>query len=165
MDCGMLMGKQSGPWAAGGDCKARRWLTGCKEQQNYREEREVEGRYLERPKVLIPGLIPGRAQNPENMSQHLFKTELSQLVFKLSLVHKNTLHGRHDVLLLRDENIEAQGGYVSCPRRPGQYVVRSEMKLGCQSLKARIFAPQGTASSKPRNSQLLQPPSLFLLIN
>lgn len=73
--------------------------------------------YLGKLKVLIPD--SRRAQDPENISQHLFKTELSQLVYKPSRIHKNTLQGGHEMRLPRDAKIEAQWGYVSCPRRLG----------------------------------------------
>lgn len=94
--------------------------------QNHREEREAEGVYLGKLKVLIPD--SGRAQNPKNISRYLFKTKQSQLVYKPSRTHKSTLQGRYYKLLLRDDKIKAHRGYVSCPRWHGWYVVMSEMK-------------------------------------
>lgn len=82
--------------------------------QNHREEREAEGVYLGKLKVLIPD--SGRAQDPKNISQYLFKTKQSQLAYKPSWTHKNSLQGRHYKLLPGDDKIKAQGGYVSCLR-------------------------------------------------
>lgn len=71
-------------------------------------QRRQAGRrgYLGKLKVLIPG--SRKAHDPENISQHLFETELSQLVYKPSQIHKNTLQGGHEMRLPRDAKIEAQ---------------------------------------------------------
>lgn len=59
------------------------------------------------------------AQDSENSSQHLLKTELCQVIYKLLLVLSSMLQNGSDLPLLKEEDIEAQGGYVTCPRSHG----------------------------------------------
>lgn len=80
-----------------------------------REERK--GRHLGQPGVLITN--SWRAKDSERSSQHLPKTELCQVVYKLLLVLNSALQNGYDLPLLKEEDIEAQGGYVTCPRSHG----------------------------------------------
>ena len=116
MECGTLTGKVHL------DCGAARVTEGpgkVKEMQGVVRPQAgkggVEGGYLGKLRVLIPD--SWIAQDSKNTSQHLLQTKLCQVIYKLSLVLKNTLQSRHGLPLLRDEEIEAQEGYVTCPRR------------------------------------------------
>lgn len=83
----------------------------------WRREERKEGGHLGKLGVLITN--SRIAQDSERSSQHLPKTELCQVVYKLLLVLNSTLQNGYDLPLLKEEDIEAQGGYITCPRSHG----------------------------------------------